>query len=202
MAKYLNQDQNVKKHIKVECGKINLDQFKKKLKLFKGYSTPEEEEEYDKLYDEIFYKSRINYEIDNENILTDWSECGYFVTSKGIPYMTFMQGGDWEYLVCIAVYWDGEKLRRYVPHWGNILNVDLKCAFGSKQSADDKEIREFAEKIDAPINDYGELEVYDDDLMSAYGKLHGIREDDSNATWDTDMEKLQAEIDENFYWKE
>lgn len=56
---------------------------------------------------------------------------GIKMSKKGFPYATVRAGGDWESPVCFFIYYDGEKLRGYVPLKGNALCRDTKMAFGN-----------------------------------------------------------------------
>ena len=43
--------------------------------------------------------------------------------------------------VCFYIYYDGYKLRGYVPLKGNAINRDTNTAFGNNEEADEKFIR-------------------------------------------------------------
>lgn len=45
-------------------------------------------------------------------------------------------GGDWEHPVFFVIYWDGKKLRVYVPTDGNPWNTDTNWAYGNNEEAD------------------------------------------------------------------
>jgi len=42
-------------------------------------------------------------------------------------------GGDWEFPICFILYWDGSKIRGYIPTEGNIFHKKQKVAFGSHE---------------------------------------------------------------------
>jgi len=48
-------------------------------------------------------------------------------------------GGDWEFPICFVLYWDGKKMRAYIPSEGNCWNKQEKCAFGSEEDGVDVE---------------------------------------------------------------
>lgn len=56
-------------------------------------------------------------------------------------------GGDWEFPICFIFYWDGGKLRAYIPADGNAWNKEENCAYGNGTDLDlddmDKEIDEY-----------------------------------------------------------
>jgi hypothetical protein len=58
--------------------------------------------------------------------------CGYEVLSNDLPVLFVNAGGDWEFPVCFVLYWDGVKIRAYVPSNGNCWNKKEKCAYGSE----------------------------------------------------------------------
>lgn len=63
---------------------------------------------------------------------------GIVTLENGLTLVGFTAGGDWEYPVYFIVYWDGKKLRGYVPTEGNPWNTDTKQAFGNDEEADTK----------------------------------------------------------------
>lgn len=69
--------------------------------------------------------------------------CGFETLESGLPILFVNAGGDWEYPICFCIYWDGKKLRAYIPSDGNIWNKKEKCAFGSEEEMEDYEDSEF-----------------------------------------------------------
>lgn len=55
---------------------------------------------------------------------------------NGVPIALVSAGGDWEFPLLFAFYFDGKKFRGYVPTDGNVYNRTLKQAYGN---ADDDE---------------------------------------------------------------
>lgn len=75
-------------------------------------------------------------EFDTENILYDRDEfdnswLGFHEMNNGLTFLGCMAGGDWEYPVCFAIYYDGKSLRGYVPRYCNSYNLKTKQAFGN-----------------------------------------------------------------------
>lgn len=66
---------------------------------------------------------------------------GYNVLENGLAFCGMCAGGDWEQPVFFCVYWDGKKLRGYVPTDGNLWNTKTKEAYGNDEDADIKDIR-------------------------------------------------------------
>lgn len=84
--------------------------------------------------------SKINFSTENMDVKAER------VTPDGVPYLWIRAGGDWETpLVCI-IYFDGKKLRGYVPKDGNSYNHDTKAAFGNDDSDNDACIRQFGDR--------------------------------------------------------
>lgn len=81
-----------------------------------------------------------NYEIGNAEFhstgLCNYP-CGYEVLSNGLPVLFVNAGGDWECPICFCIYYDGEKLRAYIPTDGNLFNKKLKSAYGNNDDFDD-----------------------------------------------------------------
>jgi len=61
---------------------------------------------------------------------------GYKLGSSGLTYCGCCAGGDWEFPVFFIIYWDGKRLRAYVPTDGNPWNTATKQAFGNDDEAD------------------------------------------------------------------
>jgi hypothetical protein len=80
------------------------------------------------------------YKFDSENV-----DCsgGIKTSNKGIAYLQCYAGGDWECPVCFFVYYDGSKLRGYVPLKGNSINRDTKMAFGNESSSPEEDSTEY-----------------------------------------------------------
>ena len=75
---------------------------------------------------------------DFKGIHFDWENydiVGDVRTAKGIPYQLFYAGGDWEIPVYFMVYYDGKRIRVYVPTVGNTWRQDLKQALGNVRKA-------------------------------------------------------------------
>lgn len=58
---------------------------------------------------------------------------------NGMPYLGCYAGGDWEEPVFFILYWDGNKVRGYVPKEGNVYNTKTNKAWGNDDD-DDMEI--------------------------------------------------------------
>jgi hypothetical protein len=58
--------------------------------------------------------------------------CGYQLLPNNLPVLFVNAGGDWEFPICFCLYWDGKKMRAYIPEDGNTYNKKEKCAYGSE----------------------------------------------------------------------
>ena len=56
---------------------------------------------------------------------------GIHTLDNGLTFLGVSAGGDWEYPVFFIIYWDGSKLRGYIPEDGNPYNSVAKCAYGN-----------------------------------------------------------------------
>jgi len=120
---------------------INLAEFKKKINpLVEGedfpYSLPP-----------VIEKdlNKVNFAFENyeygDSGFCDYP-CGYKVLSNGMPCLFVNSGGDWEYPICFALYFDGTQIRGYIPQKGNMWSRKCKTAFGSEGESnlgDDKD---------------------------------------------------------------
>jgi hypothetical protein len=66
---------------------------------------------------------------------------GYKKLPNNMSYYGVAAGGDWETPVFFCIYWDGKKLRGYIPEKGNLWNTDTKEAYGNNDKADLKNAR-------------------------------------------------------------
>jgi hypothetical protein len=66
---------------------------------------------------------------------------GYHTEPNGLTYCGFAAGGDWEHPVYFMVYWDGKKLRGYVPTEGNPWNRMSNTAYGNDDAGDLKDAK-------------------------------------------------------------
>jgi len=64
---------------------------------------------------------------------------GFHTLPNGMPYLGCCAGGDWESPLFYLIYFDGKKLRGYIPTDGNTWNTDTKTAYGSEQDVTDTE---------------------------------------------------------------
>lgn len=102
--------------------------------------------------------------------------CGIHELDNGLVYLGFCCGGDAEIPFYAIIYFDGKKLRGYIPVNGNPWNSDLKCAFGSEEYTGESEwYIEKASKKGIEFDD-------SNDCYAAYTKLfcelHGIKSED------------------------
>ena len=61
---------------------------------------------------------------------------GFQTLGSGLTFFGCAAGGDWEHPVFYIVYWDGKKIRGYVPTDGNPWNTDTKEAYGNDSEKD------------------------------------------------------------------
>jgi hypothetical protein len=86
----------------------------------------------------------IKVQFDLENVIYEETDpnglIGYH-TENGLTWCGFAAGGDWEHPVFFMVYWDGKKLRGYVPTEGNPWNSITKQAYGNDEEQDLKDAK-------------------------------------------------------------
>ena len=66
---------------------------------------------------------------------------GYNQLDNGFTFLGAMAGGDWEVPIYLIFYFDGHKLRGYIPTEGNPWNTDTKQAYGNADGDYDMEKR-------------------------------------------------------------
>lgn len=81
---------------------------------------------------------------------------GFQTLPNGLTYWGCVAGGDWEHAVFYIVYWDGKKLRGYVPKEGNLWNTEKNSAYGNNEESDDEDaIRRFG----VPVNQLYKMDI-------------------------------------------
>lgn len=103
-----------------------------------------------------------NYAFDESDIGGFTGMLGFKTLDNGFSFLGGAAGGDWESPVYFIVYWDGKKLRGYVPEEGNTFNPKYRTAYGSEMES---ELYQFeiskltdaeAEALDEKIQDEAE----------------------------------------------
>jgi len=84
-------------------------------------------------------------------------EAGYGVTSHGLAYLCCFAGGDWEQPIYFIIYWDGNKLRGYIPEKGNPWNKKTNVAFGNDEEKDQEYLDELG-LTDFPLDNWSEIQ--------------------------------------------
>lgn len=117
---------------------ISVNELKKKIEIAIG-----EDGDYHRLTP-VIEKDLSKIKFSSENFICDQSSenfTGYHMLSNGLAIFSFQAGGDWEYVIWACIYFDGKKLRAYIPDWGNTWNTDTKAAYGNDHKADLKNAR-------------------------------------------------------------
>jgi hypothetical protein len=81
---------------------------------------------------------KVNFDFENwEDSPPGYCDCagimGFCTAPNGLPFLGVTAGGDWEYPLFFIIYWDGKKLRGYIPTDGNMWNTDSKEAYGNSE---------------------------------------------------------------------
>ncbi len=87
--------------------------------------------------------SKIRFDWENqEDEESDWNKddgngnpLGYKFLKNGLPVLYGWAGGDWEWPVSFILYWDGRKIRGYIPEEGNTFDKKWRTAWGSQGEA-------------------------------------------------------------------
>lgn len=108
----------------------------------------------------------IKVEFDLENVAYNSDDFGPksllgYHTENGLTWCGFAAGGDWEHPVFFMVYWDGKKLRGYVPTDGNPWNSITKQAYGNDE---EKDLQDAKKRWPETYADADEVEGHDFDF--------------------------------------
>lgn len=84
---------------------------------------------------------------------------GLHTLNNGLSYLGVTAGGDWEYPIFFIIYWDGSKLRGYIPKEGNTWNTKTKSALGNDEEEDAKFLAKRGIKLDQVKFDFRKIEA-------------------------------------------
>lgn len=85
---------------------------------------------------------------------------GFQKLPNGLNFFGVCAGGDWELSVYFILYFDGKKLRGYIPAYGNCYNQKNKMAIGNDEDSD-YEVASAAAKKFAAENGLSDEEMED-----------------------------------------
>lgn len=115
---------------------ISMEAFKKKVKDVLSKDTP------CNIFGNKFEKDlKVDFGFEN------YDDCGDFGPKSLMGFQTLpgdlhifgcAAGGDWEHPVFFCLYWDGKKLRAYIPTEGNPWNTTNNLAYGNDSKSDFK----------------------------------------------------------------
>ena len=99
---------------------------------------------------------------------------------NGLTFLGMAAGGDWEHPVYFVVYWDGKRLRGYVPTAGNPWNTTTKKAYGNDAKADLANAKKrwpdsyaFCEEVEPSDFDFSPV-VIKEDLENRFSPAVGV----------------------------
>lgn len=161
------------------------------------------EDEYwmSQLMEEFFYKCQDFRKIETyaENFDATGNEfgnpdiCGVHTLRNGLTFLGFCCGGDGEIPFYCIVYYDGKKLRGYIPENGNPWNTDLRCAFGSDNNTDKYDA--YLEKAAKQGYKLDEDMDYSMAYVKLFCELHDIDfDDDEDYLVDCDSDIIEEDI--------
>ncbi len=96
---------------------------------------------------------------------------GLHSLDNGLSFWGMSAGGDWEEPVFFIIYWDGKRIRGYVPTDGNTFNTDTMEAYGNGYPEDDERSKDVINKL------------------KRYPELNGLKDEDIEEDfmgWDVD----------------
>jgi hypothetical protein len=122
---------------------------------------------------------------------------GLRTLSNGLTFYGFKIGADWEIPIFMMLYYDGKSIRLYVPTYGNCVNTDLKCAFGSEIEYEIEDGCKF-EKTYRKLGIWIEKSEWDkipQPLVTMYLNKYGISVNDLKCNWDAIREDIESRIE-------
>jgi len=112
--------------------------------------------------------NKVEFSTENLEITSRRAYCGAKIISgfqklgNGLTYLGITAGGDWELPIFFIIYYDGLKLRAYIPKNGNTWNHRTKSAFGNGEDCDEE--RDSMSQFNLPYQDV-RINVNCDDII-------------------------------------
>jgi len=131
---------------------ISMDEFNRKFDSVTGENGLLD---YRALENKVAKDLKVDFDLENvgENYIPK-NIIGVHVLPNGLVYRGIMAGGDWEHPLFWIVYWDGRRLRAYIPTDGNPYNTDTMQAYGNDPEADGKNIgKRYPDLYDKHLDD-------------------------------------------------
>jgi hypothetical protein len=83
---------------------------------------------------------KVGFDCENFDMTSSHGSCNPLLGCRsycsGLVACGVQSGGDWECAVFFVIYWDGKKLRAYIPTDGNPWNTDTREAYGNDDKKD------------------------------------------------------------------
>lgn len=111
---------------------------------------------------------------------------GLQTLETGLTFYGISAGADWALPFFYALYWDGKKIRVYIPSRGNIINLDTKTAIGAESENDGD--------IEAIMAKYKKLGLTGNDPAELYLAKYGLDYSTIGYNWDAIKEDIAARI--------
>jgi hypothetical protein len=126
---------------------------------------------------------------------------GFHTLNNNFTFLGIEAGGDWECPVFIILYYDGNRIKAYVPSYGNCFNLDFKSALGSEinvreyDNIDTDIIEEKCEKEYTELGiDFGKDNMGYIDWAEAYCKKYDLTCEDIGYNWDAIKEDILFQL--------
>jgi len=139
---------------------------------------------------------KCKFDTENVQANNEWDDLpnvyGFHTLGNRFTFVGVGAGGDWEVPITFIVYWDGKKLRGYIPTEGNPWNTDTKEAYGNNEELDEKNfIKRFVtSKEDKKA--FKELTYFD--IHSAIPTEAEILEDINKRIKHVEWKEIEAEL--------
>lgn len=218
MSRFFNDDYKVKAGGR-NAARITQDELKTIIAQYGKKYVPDEydenEEDFDYLIPTLLYECKdiekdLKYDFDCENFTTKQGEfdvddkyIGYQTLDNGLTFLGFYAGGDWECPIFGIIYYDGKKLRGYIPTRGQMVNRKSKAAIGNDEELDEEFLAEYegAEcSEEEMINEIKTRIIVKDDNSSKNSPMIVIRA--ALYVEDSDDPEIELTLTSQKYWDE
>ena len=131
------------------------------------------------MFDEQHYTKKFNDDVSKIDFDFENYDVVKIIDHDGAPIEICYAGGDWEYPIKFALYWDGKHFRGYVPEKGNLYNIKRKSALGNYDEDEDVEnVKKWAEKnhVEIKLDDDGHWADLNDNALFNEEIIKAVKE--------------------------
>lgn len=150
---------------------------------------------------ESYFKEDFDVEVSFENLDCEsgYNGCdaiaGLRQLSNGLSFVGCSGGGDWEVPIFFIIYWDGQRLRAYVPTDGNVWNLSTRAAYGNDAKSDYEDARR---RYPGLVHIFDDMEEHSRASCRKFGISDDLLDFDISEIPECSTDEIIADIERHF----